>query len=149
MAISAPNIIPYPAHILGIAGLIPFVLLAYDVITGKIFGTPPALYALQIYGAVILSFLGGIQWGLAVANSSAEWRRYVIGILPAIVAWASVWFAGVRGIGIMAAGYAMMLAYDLMTVRHKEAPEWYGVLRIRLTVIVVGALAITAQFGPF
>ena len=58
------------SFILGLLGLIPFVLLI-----AAIFITPPddAIYELLIfiyisYAAVISSFLGGIQWGLITAS---------------------------------------------------------------------------------
>ena len=72
--------LPRPAAILGIVGLLPFIALAVQVASTYPMGAAmrlPAQTALVQYGAVILSFLGGIQWGLAVASAdrSDQWRR--------------------------------------------------------------------------
>jgi hypothetical protein len=103
---------------------------------------------------VILSFMGGVQWGLAVAqdagaNDATRWRRYGVSVLPAFVAWSGVWFTGRTGLLLLAIGFAALLAYDLLTVSRGEAPRWYGELRIVLTIVVVAALLLTALVGPF
>ncbi len=149
MARATDNDIPQAALVLGLGGLIPFGVLAAGVLTGWVFGAGPSLYALQIYAAVILSFMGGAQWGMAVGSSSADWQRYGVSVVPTFVAWAGVWFSGAKGLWIMAAGFAALLAYDAWTVSVGEAPSWYGRLRVLLTAVVVACLVATAIFGPF
>lgn len=149
MARATDQDIPQAALVLGVAGLIPFVVLTAGVLTGRIFGAGPSLYALQIYAAVILSFMGGAQWGLAGGANSESWLRYGASVLPAFVAWAGVWFSGAKGLWIMAAGFAGLLAYDLWTVRVGDTPAWYGRLRVALTAGVVTCLIVTAALGPF
>ena len=59
---------PRPALVLGFAGLIPFWFAAACVWLAP---APWNVHALQIqvlYAATILSFLGAVHWGLAVAN---------------------------------------------------------------------------------
>jgi hypothetical protein len=148
--------IPTPARLLGLAGLIPFAATAIEVIFARkiVFGPGPALYALQIYGAVILSFMGGAQWGLAVAQNAAretpeDWRRYAVSVLPSFVAWAGLWFTGQTGLLLLAGGFLALLAYDFWTIRNGEVAPWYGRLRIMLTAGVVTILAATAMLGPF
>jgi len=59
------NPILHPVRLLGYAGLFPFFAAA----AAALLGPPPwrgaALSALAAYGAVILSFLGAVHWGLA------------------------------------------------------------------------------------
>jgi Protein of unknown function (DUF3429) len=112
--------------------------------------TGPALYALPLYGAVILSFMGGVQWGLAVAASPAanDWRRYGLSVIPALVAWGGLWIGGTTSLYLLMAGFAALLAYDLWTVQQGEAPAWYGRLRSALTATVVICLAAVAVWGP-
>lgn len=146
--------IPAAALWLGFAGIIPFVALALQVATGWPRGPReigPALYALTIYGAVILSFMGGVQWGIAVADThiSEGWRRYGIAVVPALIAWAGVWIGQYNGLMLLAAAFAALLAYDLWTVSLGEAPSWYGRLRIGLSAVVCVSLLAAAQFGPF
>jgi hypothetical protein len=164
--------IPSAALWLGLAGLIPFVACAVQIALGlplqaKFVG--PAIYALQLYSAVILSFMGGAQWGLAVRDApggadtrdraatldrtatleTMDWRRYGISVLPALIAWAGLWIGGRNGLLLIAAGLATLLAYDLWTVARGEAPAWYGRLRAILTAVAVTALVIAAAFLPF
>lgn len=152
----ALSTIPVPARLLGLAGLIPFVALTLEVVLARklLFGPGPALFALQIFGAVILSFMGGVQWGLAVAANAQrattnDWRRYCISVLPSFVAWTGLWFTGRVGLMLLSAGFLALLAYDLWTVRQGEAPRWYGRLRVLLTTGVVACLSLAAAFGPF
>ena len=146
--------LPQPALLLGLAGLIPFVALAVQVAAGRPLDprmTGPALYALLIYGAVILSFLGGIQWGLAVASAdrSDAWRRYGLSVLPSLVAWAGMWVGGQSGLITLAVGVGLWGLYELWSTGLGEAPRWYGRMRLALTAVVVTALGAAARFGPF
>jgi hypothetical protein len=147
--ITAADQIPRPALWLGVAGLIPFVATAIQVgvswpLEPRFNG--PALYTLQLYGAVILSFMGGAQWGLTVRDQpyGAEWRRYGMSVVPALIAWAGLWLGGRNGLLTLAGGLCLLLIYDLWTVTRGEAPAWYGRLRIGLTVIAALALCIAA-----
>lgn len=58
----SPAQVPCSAWLLGLAGLIPFVTAA-----GIVWFDPEnrneAVSAITAYGAIVLSFLGGIRWG--------------------------------------------------------------------------------------
>lgn len=145
--------IPSAALWLGLAGLVPFLGCALQVATGWPLGprmTGPALYLLTTYGALILSFMGGAQWGLAVAQpSSAAWRRFGVSVLPALLAWAGLWIGARTGLLLLTSGFAALLAYDLWTVEHGEAPAWYGRLRLLLSAGAIVCLLAAALLGPF
>lgn len=59
--------VPPAAAALGLAGVLPFAATALASLAAAPWGDL-ALLALLAYGAVILSFLGGIEWGLASAR---------------------------------------------------------------------------------
>jgi hypothetical protein len=148
--------IPHPALCLGLAGLLPFIACAIQIVTGQPLGprlVGPALYALTIYGAVILSFLGGIQWGLVMAAGSSPsqdlWRRYAMSVLPSLVAWSGVWIGGRNGLLLLAAGFSASSLYDQWSTSNGETPPWYPRLRLGLTAAVVASLVAAAFFGPF
>jgi hypothetical protein len=148
--------IPTPALILGMAGLAPFIVMALQVSFGWPFSprlTGPALYNLTIYGAVILSFLGGVQWGFAAAKPArhplASWRRYIASLLPALAAWGGLWLAARNGLLILAVSFMLAMLYDLWTSGAGEAPRWYGRLRIGLSAVVIVCLLAAVQLGPF
>lgn len=137
--------VPRAAGWLGAGGVIPFVTLA---IAGPFLSDPirtQAFLALIAYGAVILSFMGGIHWGLAIADSrDAGFRRLGISVLPALIGWAALLVPPAIGILALAVSFALMLSVDLSATRRGEAPAWYPRLRWPLTLIVVTALLIGA-----
>jgi hypothetical protein len=152
---SAAATIPPAALLLGLAGLVPFLVTAIQIATGWPFGprlTGPALFHLGAYGACILSFMGGVQWGLAVAAGASgfdAFRRYGLSVLPALLAWAGLYAGARHGLLLLAFGFAVLLAFDLAAVARGEAPRWYGHLRCGLTAVVLSALALAIIFGPF
>ena len=146
------NDIPRPALILGLAGLIPF--FGLSAASALRVQTPygSASLWLAAYGAIILSFMGGAQWGLAVARPvrKGAWRAYAVSTLPALVAWPALFLPITWALATLSVTFASLLGYDLWTVRRGEAPEWYGQLRLGLTAAVVLCLtfAILANRGP-
>lgn len=144
--------IPPAALVLGAAGVIPFAGLALASV--RALGFPPALALLwlETYAAVILSFMGGAQWGLAVAataagNTRGLWRRLGISVAPALIGWASFGLPTRPGVALLMTAFALLAAYDLWTVRRGEAPGWYGRLRLGLTTAVLVCLATVALAG--
>lgn len=133
--------IPAMALALGIAGLIPFVGLAGVIAVNAHLPATDAWRVLTLYGAVILSFMGGVHWGLAMARGQSS--GYAASVAPAIAAWFAVAFLPARpATTVLAFGFALLLLYDLAAVRRGDAPIWYAPLRRGLTAIVVGALAV-------
>jgi hypothetical protein len=63
---------PRNAALLGYAGVIPFAVLAVLQTLGFEFPGRDALSGFVAYGAVILSFLGGIRWGAAAATGNGR-----------------------------------------------------------------------------
>jgi hypothetical protein len=140
---------------LGLAGLIPFAALSLVAAAGyeAVPGLPGlALQALALYGATILSFLGGMRWGLAVADPDqrrARWN-YVVSVLPQLAAWALV--AGFQLFGLSRAwcfgGLAgLVLAFGLIDYAHAQmggAPLWFGRLRVILSLGAAAALGLAA-----
>lgn len=147
---------PTAAFWLGAAGALPFVGLAIvAAIFGPSVGPLPIVGALPVspidalrfYGAVILSFMGGVHWGLALAKAAdgaTAWRRYGVSVVPALWAWLALFAAPALGLFLLAVGFAALLAYDLAAIRRGEAAAWYATLRWPLTVTVVSCLLLAA-----
>ena len=126
--------IPPGPLVLGLGGLIPFWGLAVGVALGGAFGVGLAACdrALVTYAAIIVSFLGGIRWGLAVRDRAAV-GAYAIAIVPSLVAWALLaapepWRLAGLGLFALALG-----PFDLALVRAGSAPRWFGRLRLILS----------------
>jgi hypothetical protein len=82
---------PLPT-VLTLTGILPFIMATYSLVMGKPFHPTVSVVMLVTYSAVILSFLGGIHWGLALkimddAPTSAV-RLFVLSVVPALAAWA-------------------------------------------------------------
>lgn len=145
-AIQAPATIPTAALWLGPLGLIPFLAgaLAPWILPAE--RLPDASLALIGYGAVILSFLGGVHWGLAAPAG----RPLQIGlsVVPSLVAWLALLVANLHGTGaalwLLVAAFAVLLPGDLLAAGRGLAPGWYPRLRVPLTLIVVACLVVGA-----
>lgn len=138
-----PRSIPRPALLLGAAGVIPFAALALLMAIGGagLLAPEQAERILRLYSALILSFMGGAQWGLATASTRGpSARALAVSVLPALFAWAAFLVPSRPGLLALAAAFLALMLYDLWTVSRGEAPAWYGRLRIGLTFAVVASL---------
>ena len=140
---------PLAAAVLGGAGLIPFVMLTGAALSGLILSAPLALFALASYGTIILSFMGGVHWGVATARSevAGQHARFLVSVLPALAAWACLLLPDPLRLHGLAAGFLGLLAYDLASVRTGVLPRWWARLRSVLTAIVVPNLLLAALFA--
>lgn len=139
---------PFSAR-LGYMGLVPFVSLAAATMF-----TPPSLHdpasqALLAYGATILSFLGGIYWGLAIASPSARSAHLLlflgIGVAPQLLGWTALLVSGQTGFVLTATGLLALLVADRAAVSYGLAPAWFIGLRWPLS----GAAAASMLLGAF
>ncbi len=122
------------ANRLAWAGLIPFVVSA--VLGSFNLWTELLLQAFLVYSAVILSFLGGIHWGLAMAGKLARpERKLVLCMAPPLAAWLAVAFLSeLIALPVLAASYLLWLNYDLTQVTN----PWYERMRRPITFVVAG-----------
>jgi hypothetical protein len=138
------DVIPRPALLLGWAGVIPFALLtAASVLDIHPWSLDPTM-ALRAYGACILSFMGGAQWGILLPRDEgrAPFSRYLVSVLPALLAFLCLLIPSTAGLVGLIVGFLALLAYDLSTVRQGLAPRWYASLRVQLTLAVMVLLGI-------
>ena len=138
-----PRPIPRPALLLGAAGVIPFAALAVLMVIGGagLLAPEQAERVLRLYAALILSFMGGAQWGLTTARPEGpKARGLAVSVLPALFAWAAFLVPSRPGLLALAAAFLALMLYDLWTVARGEAPAWYGRLRIGLTLAVIASL---------
>ncbi len=142
--------VPSSAGWLGGLGAVPFIGLA--AATPFLSGPTKMLvaHAMAAYGAVILSFLGGVHWGLAIGSERSSDRRklpsrLILSVVPSLVGWCALLMRETTGLFILAAAVAMMLWVDLRATTLGEAPPWYPKLRIPLSLVVIAALLIDAM----
>lgn len=142
--------IPLAAAWLGGLGVLPFALLSVSTMFANNSFKVPLLFALMGYGAVILSFLGGIHWGLAIGavpqTDKGLLHRLTLSILPALVAWVALLAPFHVAFLFLAAAFATMLLVDIQASRVHEAPAWYPKLRWPLSFGAIAALLLGMVF---
>lgn len=143
--------IPRPALTLGLLGLVPFLWSAATHLSPALANragafVPPPFIGSQVglsYGTIILSFMSGVLWGFA---TRAEGRPAGVGqalaVLPALWAFFMVTDGSVTSQVWLAAGFAGLLLLDAAFAARGLAPPWWMRLRLALTAIVLGCLAV-------
>ena len=127
---------PAAGEWLGYAGLAPFAI----ALAGLLFGDDASAryFSLQFlaYGAVILSFVGAVHWGVTLTGGPAPARRMIVSVLPALAAWAALLLPPAGGAWVLLAGFLGLRAWETTRVARFGLPEWYLGLRTRLTLAV-------------
>jgi len=105
--------------------------------------TSSIVQAQQAYGACILSFLGAIHWGYALAEGSKlgpSWSTLSYSVSPSLIAWTSLLLHPVPGLMTLCVGLAFALSKDLKITHF---PAWYHALRKALSTLAVASLGFT------
>ena len=120
--------------------------------TGVLFDEHTATLALQIleplqigYGAVIISFLGAIHWGLEWAGYGGYkgYSRYAIGVVAPAVAWPTILMPVEYALITQFLAFNFLFFQDAKAARRGYAPPWYGTYRFLLTFIVGASIVVT------
>ena len=141
MSLSGPSTL---ARVLGLAGLLPFMAGAAAVwLVGPQDRLPAA--ALLAYAALIASFLGGIQWGLAMRDSPADAAQLLWGVSSSLLGWFAVLLPPRWGLLLAPVTLIACYAVDCRLYPRFGLGAWLG-LRAALTVVasvccLLGALA--------
>ena len=125
---------------LGFAGLVPLIVLSLWLA-----GIPVdhvwremTIRLLTGYAAVVLSFLGGMRWALAVAGAYAETRRDIaISVVPALLGWAVMFIPPHFGFVLLAVAFAAHGAWDALAGQSGIMPAWFVRQRTQLTAAAV------------
>ncbi len=137
---------PRTAAVLTALGVLPFAGGAAVAWVWPDFEAAGAIDAVIAYGAVILSFLGGIHWGFAAAPGGATSGRsvgYGLSVLPSLLAWAALLLPRSVGLGLLMVAIIGALALDRRAVVKGLAPAWWLGLRGPVTAIVLLCLGVT------
>ncbi|OYW56384.1 MAG: hypothetical protein B7Y80_07035 [Hyphomicrobium sp. 32-62-53] len=143
------NDIPRPAFWLGWAGVIPFAALSVSTLTGgdawSGVDQSRVLQALVTYGMIILSFMGGVQWGLEMSRPDGNGAAgFAASVVPALIAFAASFVSVFAALIILTAGFLILLAYDRARIRAGIGPIKYGALRVQLSTAVILCLGIAS-----
>ena len=145
--------LPATAILLGVGGLIPFAVCGFlAVATVDPFSTT-WLLALIFCGAVILSFLGGVHWGLALSDARTGLApetgeqnrlRFGLGVLPSLIGWAAAFATVAIGpevaLAVLIGGFTATLITETRLQRRALLPPGYLWLRWGLSLAVIAVL---------
>jgi hypothetical protein len=140
--------LPPAAIALGLAGLLPFIFCGIGALEPQARAST-WLLALLGYGAVILSFLGGIHWGFVLRPEPGMTDRGIatrlaLGVVPSLIGWVAVVAAVVLpaevGLAVLIAGFIVTVGGEERLRRETSFPAGYMAFRWTLSLLVVMAL---------
>jgi hypothetical protein len=125
---------------LGYGGLVPFLFLTLCLWSA---GDDMDLHAaialsMQAYGAVIVSFLGGIHWGVGFHNALTQPKaprvHFTWGVAPSLLAWVAVMMPAFAGLPLL--GFVLIGCYliDRRTWPAAGLAPWLP-MRLQLTIV--------------
>lgn len=128
---------------LGYAGLLPFVAGAVLVWLVRPDVHPYVALALSGYAAVILSFLGGIHWGLAMREPAPPLPWLVWGVVPSLVAWLAMLMPANAGLVVFGLTLLACYAVDRRLYPKQGVAHWLT-LRFRLSAVAAACCFVGA-----
>lgn len=143
---------PRLALFLALLGLVPFAAGAWMVHFAEGGWLGIARFSMPIYAAIILSFLGGAQWGFALADHARpEGRtfRLLVAMVPSIAGWLmmALPFTAPQNKYLMFAGLLVMWALiDHVYARRGWAPGWYPRLRWPVTAVAAVSMILGSLY---
>jgi len=158
--------VPRESLYIGAAGVIPYaatslstVYLAWDINhaaasggTGVLFSPETAHQLLDLvtpiqigYGAVIISFLGAIHWGLEYAGYGGyhSYRRYMYGVVAPAVAWPTIFMPVEYALITQFVAFNFLYFADARATVRGWFPPWYSTYRFVLTFLVGASIVIS------
>jgi len=129
------------AWVLSLGGFIPFGTLGVALyVLGSVHELFPTLFDIfKVWSVIILSFLGGIRWGFAIANEPDEDTNLFLSVIPSILAWFAILLPDAYTIMILLVLFAVHGVWDSFYINLGRVAPWFGKIRITLTFLVVAA----------
>ena len=129
---------------LGYAGLIPFVLLAALMWLVDAELLPFVAIALGGYAAAIVSFLGGVHWGIGFMKGEASPRfHFIWGIVPSLIAWLALMMPAYAALPLLGLVVVACYVVDSKTYPSAGLASWLP-MRLRLTVVATASCVLAA-----
>ena len=124
------------AKILGHLGLIPFAFSSLLVWLPKY--NELAQASLTIYAAVILTFIGAVNWGIVISTKSVKnsTAKLIFSIIPALISWILLLTSTIHELLMFAICFLILWWVEQLMMKDLM-PNWYIKLRNRLSFFVV------------
>ncbi len=145
-----PSRVPRLPARLGMAGLVPFVLLSLAVWLAPTTYQVLINQALLLYASLILAFMGAVHWGLAMLQRENDFKSQLgLSVVPALVAWFAFFLPEILNYSVLIIAFALLCLFDTRMSKTGRAPNWYPNLRSPLTAVVVLSLIVAQlQYLP-
>ncbi|KAJ7633080.1 hypothetical protein FB45DRAFT_914323 [Roridomyces roridus] len=165
--------VPKPVMMFGLAGGIPYVGAAATTVylahqaglaaAGSMTSIDPgvaitildqALNVQVTYGAVMLSFLGALHWGMEFAGLGGYqgYKRLALGAAPVLFAWPTLALDPTMALAAQWAGFTALWWADSHATVAGWTPKWYSQYRFYLSILtgtcILGSLAGITYWGP-
>ncbi|KZS89959.1 hypothetical protein SISNIDRAFT_458280 [Sistotremastrum niveocremeum HHB9708] len=165
--------VPQPVMVLGLAGALPYlgtsissIYLARQAGIAASGGTPgvdpnlaiailnDCLHIQVTYGAVLLSFLGALHWGLEFAGYGGRqgYPRLLLGLTPVLIAWPTLALSPPAALLAQWVGFTGLWWADQKTTTAGWAPRWFSQYRFYLSILIgtcmIGTVAGASFLGP-
>ena len=134
------------AWVLSLAGILPFiapVFWLYFANEDQGLIERAQLYIVT-YGAIILSFLGGVRWGVAIHNNNTT--HLLWSVVPSLIAWACLLAPTLYQLPALTFGFFFQWLWDYQSTRQNIMQSWFGRLRSFISICVI-ALFILSIFA--
>jgi hypothetical protein len=129
---------------LGYAGLVPFVLLTILMWLVDSELLPFVSIALGGYAAVIVSFLGGVHWGIGFMKGEAAPRfHFVWGVMPSLIAWLALLMPAYAALPLLGLVVVTCFLVDSKTYPAAGLASWLP-MRLRLTLVATASCVLSA-----
>ena len=123
---------------LGYLGLIPFVFGAITALLSQQL-VSLAFQAFILYSLAILSFMGGVHWGLALITGTRPSTRLLISVVPVVAAWIClIALPAPLTLAVLGGGFIAQWFIDRPILAELPIPSWYLEMRPRLAYVVAG-----------
>jgi uncharacterized membrane protein len=131
------------ASLLSYLGVLPLIFCAAAIIAG--YYPDEMTFIQRAYGAVIVSFISGIHWGLSMKDHQRKtiWLLTTSNVI-ALLAWGSLLMHhAISAFATLTLAFIILLMIDRKLYRLGHIEPWFIKLRHRLTLLVTIALFAT------
>jgi hypothetical protein len=128
------------AWLLAITGVLIMAVMTAFLFSPESHVRIPAIGALVTFSAVVISYVGGIEFGLALREESSNERIRALAMtmsaLPSLASWGVFWLPSPQQqIGAAIGLFALVWFSDLYFAHRGLIPSWFVDLRTAVTVI--------------
>ena len=127
-------------------GAVPFVVMALAGVVWPEFAAARlgGDAAFLGYGAVILSFMGGIRWGraLSLEEPARAAEQMILSVAPSLAAWLALLIDRPWSLVLLLTCFAMQAAWDWKSAGNGLLPAWFGRLRLTISAIVIVSIGL-------